>query len=110
VLGPTTLASTVASYTGAFEFDNIAIAQGANALSAQATDGSGNSTAYSLTIEGLTPPASPNLVLQWNQTTLGAITLDADPPTVARARSRWRALRSTMPSARSTARPAIWST
>jgi hypothetical protein len=81
--GTSVLATTTASYTGAFTFDNVAIAAGGNALTAQSTDAAGQSTGYSLTIEGVTPPAQPNLVLQWNETTLKAIALDADPPTVA---------------------------
>jgi hypothetical protein len=81
--GSTVLATTTAGFNGAFTFDNVAIAQGANALTATATNAAGQSTPYSLSIEGLAPLAQPNLVLQWNKTTLDAITLDADPPTVA---------------------------
>jgi hypothetical protein len=81
--GGNVIATTTAGITGGFEFDNVGIASGANAFTAQATDASGNSANYSLTIQGQTAPNSPNLALEWIQTTLRAIALDADPPTVA---------------------------
>ena len=75
--------TTIANTSGAFQLTNVALALGANPLTVQATDFAGNSSSYSLTIDRVAPSSTPDPVIQWNQTTLNAIALDADPPTVA---------------------------
>jgi hypothetical protein len=77
--GETTLANT----TGAFQLTNVALVQGPNPLTVTATDFAGNTSSFSLTVQGLAPTSAPDPVLQWNQTTLQAIATDADAPTVA---------------------------
>jgi hypothetical protein len=83
VLLTSTGQTTIANTTGAFEFDNVSLAQGANALTVKATDAAGNTSTYSLTIQLQTTTGGTNPVLLWNQTTLQAIATDADAPTVA---------------------------
>ena len=83
VLLVTTGATTLASNSGAFRFDDVPISMGANTLTVQATNSSGNSSDYTLTVEGQAPASVPDPVLQWNQIALQAIALDADSPTVA---------------------------
>jgi VCBS repeat-containing protein len=75
--------STVAGTSGAFQLTNVALALGDNPLTVQATDAAGSTSTYSLTIDRPQPSATPDPVIQWNQITLHAIALDADPPTVA---------------------------
>ena len=74
--------TTIANTAGAFEFDNVHLSAGANPLTVTATDAAG-STSYNLTVQLQSATSSTNPVLAWNQTTLAAIALDADAPTVA---------------------------
>jgi hypothetical protein len=76
-------ATTVASNTGTFQLANVALTLGTNSLAVQAADAFGNTSKASETITRLAAPPTPDPVLQWNQITLNAITLDADAPTVA---------------------------
>jgi hypothetical protein len=75
--------TTVASNTGAFQLTNVALALGANPLTVQASDAAGQTSSYSLTVQRQPATGGPDPVIQWNQITLKAIALDADPPTVA---------------------------
>jgi hypothetical protein len=52
VLLASTGQTTIANTSGAFQFTNVNLAQGANSLTVQATDAVGNTSTYSLTIVG----------------------------------------------------------
>jgi hypothetical protein len=75
--------TTIANTSGAFQFTNVNLAQGANALTVQATDAAGNTSTYSLTVDRLAPTGSADAAVQWNQIALQAIKTDAAMPTFA---------------------------
>jgi hypothetical protein len=78
--------TSLASGSGAFQFPDIPLAEGDNTLTAQATDAAGNTATFQLTVHRLPPSGEGDPVIQWNQNTLAAISLDAsDPPTASRA-------------------------
>ncbi|MBO0717711.1 MAG: hypothetical protein J2P55_10310, partial [Rhizobiales bacterium] len=79
-----TTLSTVTDTKGHFQFGNVALAPGANTLSAQATDDAGNTSKFTITLQHNAPTSSQSdSVLQWDQITLQAIQSAADDPIVA---------------------------
>jgi hypothetical protein len=76
-------ATTIASISGQFRFADVNLSVGSNALTVQATDIAGNTSSATQTITRSPSSAAVDPVLQWDQLTLNAITLDADAPTVA---------------------------
>jgi hypothetical protein len=83
VLLTSTGQTTIANTSGAFQFTNVNLAQGANALTVQATDAAGNTSTYSLTIDRLAPTGTADAAVQWNQIALQAIETNASDPNFA---------------------------
>jgi hypothetical protein len=83
VLLTSTGQTTIANTSGAFQFTNVNLAQGANALTVQATDATGNTSRYSLTIDRLAPTGSADAAVRWNQIALQAIKTNASDPDFA---------------------------
>ncbi|TAY63473.1 Ig-like domain-containing protein, partial [Rhizobium ruizarguesonis] len=75
--------TTIANSGGGFQFANVALAPGLNALSVQATDVAGNTSTGSLTVEQVAQAGGTNAVLDWNRIMLDTIRLDASTPPVA---------------------------
>ncbi|ARQ13735.1 PAP2 haloperoxidase-like superfamily protein (plasmid) [Rhizobium etli] len=75
--------TTIANSGGSFQFANVALAPGLNALSIQATDLAGNNSTGSLTVEQIAQAGGANAVLAWNRIMLDAIRSDASTPPVA---------------------------
>ncbi|MGR9145674.1 Ig-like domain-containing protein (plasmid) [Rhizobium leguminosarum] len=75
--------ATIANSGGGFQFANVALAPGLNALSVQATDVAGNTSTGSLTVEQVAQAGGANAVLAWNRIMLDAIRSDASTPPVA---------------------------
>ncbi|MGH7135811.1 MAG: Ig-like domain-containing protein, partial [Pirellulales bacterium] len=76
--------TALASNSGAFEFPNVPLTPGENALTAQASDAAGNTATFPLTVD-YTPPTGNQTdpVIAWNQTALDAIRQDATDPNMA---------------------------
>ncbi|WP_165421849.1 Ig-like domain-containing protein, partial [Rhizobium ruizarguesonis] len=75
--------TTIANSGGGFQFANVALAPGLNALSVQATDLAGNTSTGLLTVDQVAQAGGANAVLEWNRIMLDAIRSDASTPPVA---------------------------
>jgi membrane-associated phospholipid phosphatase len=76
-------AVTVSDAAGAFHFPDVDLAAGANPLTAAVADAAGNAATFSGGVERTGAVVSGDAVLDWNQTLLDAIRLDASAPPVA---------------------------
>src|SRR5262249_48431061 len=68
-----TTLQTVSDNQGHFQFNNVGLAVGANALTATATDIAGNAKTFSLTIQRTAQAPTGDAALQWDAATLNAI-------------------------------------
>jgi hypothetical protein len=81
-----TAATTASSNKGVFQFQDVALAPGNNTLTVRATNATGQSTDFTLTIQRTSESSQPNEVIVWNQVLLNAIlTDDSTPPVASRA-------------------------
>ncbi len=69
--------------TGAFQFPNVPLSAGNNALMVMATDAAGNMSQYQATIERDPAEAGTNQVILWDEITLQAIEQDGSAAEVA---------------------------
>jgi len=74
--------TALSTNSGAFQFPNVALALGDNALTLIATDEAGNTSRYQATIHR-DPPTGANQVILWDQVSLQAIENDASTPEYA---------------------------
>ncbi len=75
--------TSVASNTGAFQFTNVSLSQGANILTVQSTDPVGNINAHELTVDRLVSTGTVDAAVQWNKITLQAIAAGGSNPAFA---------------------------
>lgn len=74
--------TTVADTAGKFEFANVSLSLGDNALTVTATN-AGGASSFSLDVHRQAPPASPDAAIVWNGITQQAIANDASVPEFA---------------------------
>jgi hypothetical protein len=78
-----TNAKTISGNSGVFQFPDVDLTSGDNALSTEAKDARGNTSSFSLTITRVPATPTGDPVLDWNHTLLEAIRLDDSAPPVA---------------------------